>query len=387
MEPLARFGGRLFYADGRPAAGAQLLLTRQVVAQGHSEVTDASGHFEFEDLVPGSYILRGTAASPVVRAREGEVWVPTWFPNALESAAAEPITIVGGTVVTRDYRLRSIPLRHIRGIVRDETGKPAAGVSTFTNQQKVETDRDGSFDLVAYDGAWQISALRKDGPIERRGRASVFVAHHDIENVEMRLSVPFSVEVASEGEGVSGPKSPLSMPVIMLASEDAPVSGGLMSIGNRKIEKVYPGRYTVRAMSGGRGTYVDSVKYGDLDVTNRSFDIWDGDTPIRVSLSRGVATLRGLVESGPRAQVAFIPYEESIRANSSLSIIADSRGNYEQASLRPGDYYVLAFDGTTPLPLSDTSLVKTVIAGAEKVHLEKGMTVTLDLKLTPWLAQ
>jgi hypothetical protein len=65
---------------------------------------------------------------------------------------------------------------------------------------------------------------------------------------------------------------------------------------------------------------VDSLKYGDLDVTNRSFDIWDGGTPIRVSLSRGVATVAGLVESGPRAQVVFIPYEESIRATGSQSV-------------------------------------------------------------------
>ncbi|MDR3701200.1 MAG: hypothetical protein P4L56_16250 [Candidatus Sulfopaludibacter sp.] len=363
MEPLARFGGRLFYADGRPAAGAQLLLTRQVVAQGHSAATDASGHFEFEDLVPGSYILRGTAASPVMRAPEGEVWAPTWFPNALDSAAAEPITVVGGTVVTRDYRLRSVPLRHIRGIVRDETGEPSAGVtvSAFANQQKVQTDTDGSFDLVAYDGTWQISAS-KNGPVERRGHVSVFVDHHDVENVEMRLRVPFSVQILSESEGSSDPKPALSMPVVMLGSDDAPISGALMTIGNRKIEKVYPGRYYVRAIlggQGGQGLYVDSVKYGDLDVSDCPVDIWDGETPIRVSLSRGAPTVRGLVESGARAQVVFIPHEEPIRANRIQSMIADNRGNFEQSSLRPGDYYVLAFDGRAPLPVSDSSILNS----------------------------
>ena len=390
MEPLARFGGRLSYADGRPAAGAQLLLTRQVVAQGHSAVTDASGHFEFEDLAPGSYILRGTAASPVTGAREGEVWAPTWFPSALDSAAAEPINLVGGAIVTRDYRLRSVPLRHIRGIVRDETGEPAAGVTitTSANQQKLQTGADGSFDLVIYDGAWQISGI-KNGAVERRGRVSVFLDHHDLESVEMRLSVPFPVQVLLEIIGSADPQSATPMPIIVLASDDAPVPGPLMMIGNRKTgKKFYPGRYDVRVFFGRQGFYLDSGENTETWMLRTArVDIWDGETPIRVFLSRGAPTVRGVVDGGPRAQVVFIAQEGSTRANRIQSIIADTRGNFEQSSLRPGDYYVLAFDGAAHAPVADSSIPKTVIAGAEKVHLDKGMVVTLNLKLTPWVSE
>ncbi|HXB66896.1 MAG TPA: carboxypeptidase-like regulatory domain-containing protein [Candidatus Acidoferrales bacterium] len=388
MDPLGRLDGRLLYADGVPAAHAHLFLTRQEMDQGRSATADAAGHFEFEDLTPGSYILRG-AAAPGVRAPDGDIWVPTWFPNTLDRAAAEPITVVSGAVVTRDFRLRSVPLRHISGLVRDETGQPSAGVTigVFANEQKVQTAADGSFDLVAYDGTWQISTSRKDGDVERRGRASVLVARHDIENIEIRLCLPFSVQVITESEGPPDPKPSLSMRGIFLSSEDAPISGVLFAMGTKPIEKVYPGRYYVHAFPGGWGLYLDSVKYGDMDVSEHQFEIWDGATPIRVSYRRGAPTVRGLVDSGASAQVVFIPQEEPIRPNRIQSTTAGTRGNFEQSSLPPGDYYVLAFDATDPLRMSNNAVLKTLLPRAEKAHLGKGVTVTLNLKLTPWPSQ
>ena len=389
LEPLAGLDGRLSYADGSPAAHAQLLLTRQPLGQPHSATTDASGHFEFQDLDLGSYILCGVAA-PGVRASEGDLWAPTWFANTLDRTAAEPITVVRGAVVTREFRLRSVPLRHIRGRVRDETGQLAAGVTitVLPSEQKVQTAADGSFDLVAYDGTWQISASRQDADAERRGGASVFVARHDIEDVEIRLCLPFSVQVIVESEGPPDPKPTLSMRGVSLFSPDAPASGVLFAMGGKPIEKVYPGGYYVQALPGGQGLYLDSVKYGDVDVGERRVEIWDGATPIRVSYRRGAPTVRGLVESGAAgARVLFIPQEEPIRPSRIQSATAGTRGNFEQSSLPPGDYYVLAFDAADPQRITDTAALKTLLPRAEKVQLGKGATVTLNLKLTPWPSQ
>jgi hypothetical protein len=124
-----------------------------------------------------------------------------------------------------------------------------------------------------------------------------------------------------------------------------------------------------------------------MDVTGRPVEIWDGATPIRASYRRGAPTVRGLVESGAGVQVVFIPQEEPIRPNRIQSTTAGTRGNFEQSSLPPGAYYVLAFDATDPLRMSNTAVLETLLPRAEKAHIGKGVNVTFNLKLTPWPSQ
>ena len=388
MDPLARIAGRLLYADGRPAAHAQLRLTRQEGGQAHGATTDAAGHFEFEDLQPDSYILSGAAAAEV-HAPAGEIWVPTWFPGTLEHDAAEPIPVGVGGVAAREFRIRSVPARHIRGVVRDEEGRRSGSVAIRIpgGEQTVETAADGSFDLITHDGDWQISASRTHGGVERRGRTSVFVAHHDVEDVDIRLSRPFSVPVITEVEGSPDAGPALSFPSIMLFSADAPGAAMLVGMGKKPIEKVYPGRYSVRAFPSGEGLYLDSVKYGEIEVTGRSVEIWDGTTPIRLFYKRGAPTVRGLVEGGPYAQVLFIPQGETIRSGGMQMTSADSGGKFQESALRPGDYYVLAFDANDLVPTGSDTAVKALIPHAEKAHLDRGVSVTLNLKLTAWPSQ
>jgi hypothetical protein len=388
MDPLARIAGRLLYGDGRPAPHAQLRLTNRVGGQARGATTDAAGHFEFEDLHPGSYILSGAAAADV-RAPSGEIWIPTWFPNTLYRDAAEPIPVGVGDVATREFRLRSVPVRHIRGVVRDEKGLRSGGVGVriLGSEQTVETAADGSFDLTTHDGTWPISASRTDGAVEYRGWASVFVARHDLEDVDIRLSRPFSVPVINEVEGSPDAEPGLQFPAIMLFSADAPGAGILTGTAKKPIEKVYPGRYSVQAFPSLQGLYLDSVKYGEMDVTGRSVEIWDGTTPIRVFYKRGAPKVRGIVESGPYAQVLFIPQGETTRPGGMLMTSADSGGKFQQSALRPGDYYVLAFDASDPVSTGNDARLKALLPHAEKTHFDAGVSVTLNLKLTAWPSQ
>jgi hypothetical protein len=388
MDPLARITGRLLYADGRPAAHAQLRLTRQVGGSALGATTDAAGHFEFEDLQPGSYILCGIGAADV-RAPAGEIWVTTWFPGTLDGEAAEPIPVVVGGVTTREFRVRSAPVRHIRGVVRDEEGRRSVGaaVRVLGGEQTVQIAADGSFDLIVHDGGWLIDASRKDGELELRGRASVFVAHHDLEDVDIRLLRPFSVPVVTEVEGATEAEQARSMRAITLLSVDGPGFGMRLGTGNGPIEKVYPGRYSVLAFQGPRGLYMDSVKYGSVDVTGRTFEILDGSTPIRVFYKRGAPTVSGLVEGGAHAQVIFVPQDETIRSGTMVTTSADSGGRFQRLGLRPGDYYVLAFDAYDPIPTGNGAALKAMLPNAEKIHLDGGASVTLNLKLTPWTLQ
>jgi hypothetical protein len=223
--------------------------------------------------------------------------------------------------------------------------------------------------------------------VEYRGWASVFVARHDLEDVDIRLSRPFSVPVITEVEGSPDAEPALQVPAIMLFSADAPGAGILTGTAKKPIENVHPGRYSVQAFPSLQGLYLDSVKYGEMDVTGRSVEIWDGTTPIRVFYKRGAPRVRGTVEGGPYAQVLFIPQGETIRSGGTLTTSADSGGKFQQSALRPGDYYVLAFDASDPVPTGNEAALKALLPHAEKTRLDVGVSVTLNLKLTAWPSQ
>ena len=124
-----------------------------------------------------------------------------------------------------------------------------------------------------------------------------------------------------------------------------------------------------------------------MDVTGRSVEIWDGTTPIRVFYKRGAPKVLGIVEGGPYAQVLFIPQGETIRSDGRLMTSADSGGKFQQSALPPGDYYVLAFDAVAPVPKENDAALKALLPYAEKTHLDGGVSVTLNLKLTSWPSQ
>jgi len=389
MDPQGRLQGRVLYPDGKPAPRAPLWLAIYPRGGVLTRTADEKGHFDFEDVKPGAYILRAGPPSGA-SAVDGEIWAPTYFPNATERGSAETIRLRSGATFTQDIRLRSVPARRIRGLIRDEGGRTAAGVTvTLTAKEPnagpertVTTGDDGAFEFPARDGQWIIAASRQDSDAERKGLTVVPVSRHDVENVEVRLTKPFSIPVLLEGTdfGRAGLIGVVLVPV------DAPSSGSQMSRkpGQITIDKVYPGRYTILPMGGPAGSYLDSIKLGDADASAGAVGIWDGSLPIRIAYKSGAPRVRGKVDDAGAVSVIVLPQDEAALASGRSSIAkASAEGRYETGGLRPGDYYVLAID-RDPLLLGDPLVMRTLIPRAEKVHLEKGDVATVDLKLTPW---
>jgi hypothetical protein len=370
MDPLGRVEGRVRYSDGRPAPRAALSLSS---AEGHNytATADLNGSFLIEDVVPGTYVLRAVGPSWGPHA-DDEIWAATYFPSTVDRAAAEPIPVMTGIVVNRDVRLRSVPARHIRGIVRDETGQPAEGVTVRLNggeDQTVVTAADGAFEFLTRDGDWRLTATRKEG----RGQAFVNVARHDLENVQLRLALPFSVPLIVDRDGAPETRIP---PVILL-SVDLSANPRMEPLNGDNILNVYPGRYNVQTMLTPPGSYLESIKYGEMDVTNQPFDLWSGAQPIRVSFRRGAAMIRGTLENS----VGDVVVLEAGQSQPTVHVV--SKGSFNIGGLRPGDYYVFAVEPHPPLRLTDAILQK-LLRGVDKIHLDKGGSVTLNLKAIPW---
>jgi hypothetical protein len=380
MDPLGVVEGRVRFPDGRPAPRATVFL-------GALNVTaDAGGHFRFEDVKPGQYLPRA-AAAPGDPKPEGEVWAATYFPSVTDRDGAESIRVATGLLAVYDVRLRSVPARHIRGIVRDEAGRPANRVTVTLNSSAIvkpqiaETDENGAFDFLALDGEWRLSAVRKDGEVERQGVTQVTVARHDVENVEIRLALPFSVPVIVEREEPPPARGGARLPTVFLTRADGP---SFMRPSADVIAGIYPGRYQIHTMAIMPGEYVESIRLGDAEVYAREFDIWDGSLPIRITYKRGAPDIRGSVESGDGATVFMINADENLLIREgSRGVTAGRGGSFEFRGVRPGDYYVYAVDHSDA-GIGTPGFRTAVLPRATKVHAEKGANVVLTLKIIPW---
>jgi hypothetical protein len=376
MDPLSTVEGRVRYPDGRPAPRATVWLGVYPNGAPRNAMADAGGHFLFDDVKPGQYFLCAAAASGDPKA-EGEIWAATYFPSSTDSTGAEPIRVDIGISPMQEIRLRSVPARHIRGIVRDETGRPAGGVAVTMrgdDSPSTTTADDGTFDLLTRDGDWRLTAARKDGYIERQGLAKVTVARHDIENLEIRLALPFSLPFVIDREAPpNGPARPVPS-MLFLMREDRP---SLVHPAGDTIPNLYPGRYRIQALNGGPGVYVESTKLGEVDVYGRFFDLWDGSVPLRITYKFGAPVVRGVVESGEGARIVVFTADESSESYQSFTA---GRGGSFQFEVRPGDYYIVALERIDASATS-AGMRRLAISSGTKVHLDKGATVALNLKI------
>jgi hypothetical protein len=265
-------------------------------------------------------------------------------------------------------------------VVRDETGEPAAGVSVRLENQTVVTGADGAFEFVTREGEWRLTGSRKDAGVERRGFATALVSRHDLENVEVRLALPFSVPLIIESdEDKPAPGRPTIPPMILLS----PVEGipQFVEATPDGIPDIYPGRYTIQFVGRLSKSYVESIKLGDLEVYGRPFDLRDGSQSIRITIRLGGAWIRGSLQNEDAATVVVVDAGESVN-HPRLYPLTGPR--FDIGPLHPGDYYVFAVGRTGAPPDFTRSVMLPLLQRAEKVHLDKGGVATMDLKVVPW---
>jgi hypothetical protein len=122
--------GVLQNQGGKPVANGDVTLRQRVrVAEKvyrqfdvGSIQADNSGHYGFCNVPEGAYFVsaQGTmrtfgekkAAEPLTKD-----YVQTFYPNALEEEAAQPVRIMAGGVKKLDLLLREAPTHHVRGHV------------------------------------------------------------------------------------------------------------------------------------------------------------------------------------------------------------------------------------------------------------------------------
>jgi protocatechuate 3,4-dioxygenase beta subunit len=420
MVPLAEIRGRVLDADGRPVAHITVDWLPSSPRRSSGGVnTDAEGRFRVEDLRPDSYVLRADPNHPaipehVVSIEELQrpaleaalsrrpLRAPVYYPNSTDRLGAATIQVRGGEDLAGfEIRLQAAHMYRVRGVVRDQQGRAAANASVklrsadasfysndFPPDAMVVSGADGAFEFPTVGpGDWQITAeAHGDGNLF--GYAAVTVTRHDLDALDLRMDAPFALNGRVEfvdGKGAAGLKDirvvavPVERPVWQEAMGRS-AEGGALRIGH-----IYPGSYRITSFNRIPGYYLDSVWLGEGEVLGQPVILGPGSPPVRLVYRTDGGGVRGQVENGKGATVVLLPRNPALLDTAFIrSTTCDGSGYFAIDTLRPGSYYVLAFDRVDLDQFWNPLFVSGLTARAKGVQVERGERESLDLRLNPW---
>jgi Carboxypeptidase regulatory-like domain len=399
LTPRSRLSGHVLDGNGRPVAGAGILLRQGGGAISSGATSDAEGNYSF-DVRPGAYFLSARAplklTPPAPVGDQHYAWAKTWFPGVTDLTAAQKILIrPGAELVDQDIKLIAEKAYAIRGYLRDSNGDPAPQLAiTLTRsddsqalQRTALSAKDGSFEFGdVYDGDWRLSA-RSDAEVVSQASANITMNGQDVEGLDIRLRAPFAVPVEFILQA-SDSSSRISGGNVLLAPEPGgPSPSSVTDVnGDSHVGNVYPGRYLVKALPlAGKAYYLASITLGDRDVLGQMVEINSGSVPVKLFYRSDGGAIRGTVEDCGNATIAIAPEDPALqRADMASTPIAHctSGNRFEIHNLRPGRYYAFAFDQFEMNRAEFVSSLPALMNKAVTVEVKASETTNVDLKVT-----
>jgi hypothetical protein len=355
LVPLGQIAGRVMSPTRDSMKGVPVGLRRPWDEQ-WSQITTSGdeGRFHFRQLEPGTWIL---AAMPSFRIsladpknnpkpvpgpaeEEGQRvgWATTFFPGSLDLAGAERIVLRPGAILEGyDVKLRTAALRRLSGVVIDPMAIPhrERGVADRSGEQgrewRPQDDRSRRPFRVRFGqgGDWRIFAQLAQSGRTWKGYADVHVSRSDIAGIEVRLTAPFSVKGFVEREEPRDKDGNRKVTGVYLipqgASADVQVAAFHEQDGSFVLKNVYRGRYRVLPVGLVPGHYVESVWYGEQEVTTRAIDVMNPPLPLKVVYRSGAGRAAGTVERGEGAWVVLVPQKRRCATPISLFGRRDAR--------------------------------------------------------------
>ncbi len=235
------------------------------------------------------------------------------------------------------------------------------------------------------------------------GRTAVTVSSTDIDNLVLRLAPTLSIRGRYAYEDLQG-AGPRTLPRVLI--EPAAANWGLGVLTSEEADPIGPSVFSIDGVVPGvyhfrpappTGTLVKSITIDGEDYSRKPIDVTNGHdvTEVTVTFTGKIPTLAGIARDAqgqPSARAAVIAFttDRALWADLGLTPVwtrltqSSSDGKYTFTSLRAGEYFVVAVDGSRAAQWSEPAFLEKAAAFATRVRLEWGGVVGCDLKLVSW---
>jgi len=379
MTAQSFISGRITDVDGEPFPGATVTVYRVNRLNGTRQRTSnpvpagADGIFSVGNLSAGRYYL--AAASPPgmtqtnqreVRAnKEGdERYVTTFYPNAVDPSAASAIDVAPGAELRSiDVRLRKARVFHIYGKVVN-AGGAAVSTATVTLRNPEVSDGAGSASRIStVDGSFALNGLlpgvytlqAESGPTrERQGHQAFTITDRDVDDAILTLApaleIPVSIRI-DDADPPQAQKIRSSLRFTLTATDGTNDNAMAQTKEDGMLFRTL-GYGTYRMGLGvPDGTYVKSIRFGNLDITTALLDTTSGGGTLEMVLSPHAAEVTGMVQDAngqPLSGVTVTLWRPGLPPVGTLdqarSTGTDAIGHFRFGSLRPGEYRIAAWE-------------------------------------------
>jgi hypothetical protein len=414
LRPDAVISGTIFDEQNEPVRGAQVMLFRRAVDNGHQgtylqaqEGSDDLGRYRFSRLRPGTYFVvmsaqpwyaqhgrtvknaacEGcdlTAASEPDQARSAldVVYAITYYPSATDANDAKPIMVKPGERVTADITLTPVPALNVRIKLAGTASPESQGVTVTQRVFDGDPINVPKESLVMDKGEITIAGLPPG-----RFVLTFMSAGKERSCREVEVDVTGDADV-SESEGTPG--SAVTGVVKLDGSRLLPqrafvqlrsrASGA--ALGSRISAKgdfdfqnrpLPPGTYEVSVFTTQRAA-VKTIEATAAKVTGHNIEIANA-VPVRliVTLSQGLGQVTGtaLREGRPLAGAMIVLVPEHPENNVPLfrRDQSDSDGTFSLPNVLPGKYTVVAIENGWDLEWSNPDTLDRYIKKGTVVNV------------------
>jgi hypothetical protein len=416
MDVPAAISGTVANEEGEPVRDAQVFLFHRGIFSGRvrtvmqmQEGTDSSGIFHFGHLRSGTYFVGVSARpwyapnSPVqgqsensgqsANASELDVAYPvTYYPDAVDPAAASPVTLSQGAVAELSITLRAVPALRLDvnassqqnlnlGISAVGPGDVSIPINTA---QFGDENRRGLLGLAP--GHYLVTLQRFDqGSGSLRGgetRAIDLTASSTLD-VNDLPSTTISGNVRVEGA-----EHPNGLAVWLVNVNSGQATGGTVAPdGSFKVERgsISPGQYDIR-LGNSPDFYIKSLAVKGAEYSNAMVNVAEGATiQISIVAAKGVTRVKGTAVKDdkpfPGAMVLLVPQN----ANEIAYIPrdqSDSDGTFTLNFAAPGRYALIAIDNGREFAYRDASVIKPYLEQAQiiDVPLQRDASVKVTVQ-------
>ncbi len=389
-EPMAQI---FVQAMKRSSRDGQLVLI-----SAHSSFTDENGEFRIEGLTPGTYCVKATKARATEKPTPSMVYVPLFYPDAIDPAQAQPIELRPGEELN-GIRLTMTKVRsfHVKGRVLTANGAPAKAANVTLSQFgsngysiDAETLSSGKFDIAGVpSGTYTVQA--QWSPDEQSeevamGSSTVTVGETDVIAPDVTVypgaTIPGHLVLPDESKA-----SQLKLGMVSLSPLPGSGGGGgtasVQPDGSFTFHDVAEGRYHLRMTSLPAG-YFSTAGQDEVVVSHGH------SGPVEIHLESGAGQIQGVIYKDEDKQVPadaavvlLIPDSNGkLNSEEFRMANADRSGRFSLQSVPPGSYLILAFETMDRDSLTDPDAMRGYADAGQTVHVDKGSSLDLQLTLT-----